>query len=583
MVTPHKPIKSLFLKEVQIYSTFSYQNFHKKRFSIFPKLQIQLSDHNVSRFADRKNSNKTKLLRIFKKAKFVRNLDLGQVYFSDQNFCFSALLLIAKKMSTTPRLSVYDSKEYQNELKGLFTTLPKYMKHLKSLHYQLSFESLIHVQLFHDGDTEIKLPPKIKFITDFLKYLPRLEGLKMILPSYHYTSYLNHLWRLGKYPASIQKLSFLFANVDGDVPKISFAHLKNLRHFEISPNYQSLDILMQNLIHLLLQVSHLESLTISFLDDFYIDASICESLKTLKGLEKLKLHFSSLTHNNNLQLLTSFEGCPLKYLNMRIKINSNQDIPSITNFLKKNTSIETLKLKLMKPESFGSSKDMDELIYSINNLPKLMNLSLSALPNQYFHDKKPILSNLNNHFKNLLSPLRVPPVKQFQISLHQSYISKTDLFPLLESLKGISSTLEKLQIDAGGFSPRDEVETDTMIEFIRSLRNIRSLRIPSLFVFSKKFFFEFIEAISILKNLRTLFIGEISGNIPASLFLEGIQKIISKHGLRKFSCLSALDFRNYFSSPDASPRLKMSDIRKKNPYLQRGPYQPIFSIDFDNW
>jgi len=264
------------------------------------KLTIKISESKISRF---KESKTEKLLRIFKRIKLVRNLDLSQMNLQTSKWDFSVFHYIAKRMSKTIYLSMNEYKKRHFQAKGLVTSWPKYMKHLKSLCYDIKVET---PSIF--GPIMPDLPKKISFATDFLKYVPRLDTAKVTFPCFGYISQMDNLWKFEKYPASLRKLSFQSANYGQNDLKCSLSAMKNLRDLEIGFVLSSNPMLMKSVFNQSSQVAYqLRVLALKFEEEFKVETSICERLKDLPNLKKVKLQISlMIVQNNHWQVLECF-------------------------------------------------------------------------------------------------------------------------------------------------------------------------------------------------------------------------------------------------------------------------------------
>jgi len=485
-----------------------------------------------------------------------------------------------------------DFLRFRNNYKGLATPWPKYMKHLRSLDYQVEVESSAQAafeSLKGTGPDVSKLPSEIKLMTDDLRYLTRLERIKVSCPPFGYCGYLDKIWKFEKYPISIKKLSFHNVNCGKNSLDMSLAHLKSLKVLEMRLHCWSSVELYQKMIDLLSEVPQLEALTIDFDKKFEIDESACKVIKSLTKLKKIKLELFSGENGKNLQIFKSLEECPsLKSLNLKLYFEADKEIGLISSFLKNKTDLEVLKLQLLSAEKFKGSSHMNELAKTIDDLPLLTSLSLVAESQLPYANKLssfprpddfvPILAEKDILFPKILS--KTPNLKKFRLSLAQHRISREGLLSLLSSLRRISLTLEKLQIDVGGCKLEDNAEKEAVMGFISSLKRINSLEIGSLEVVSRQFWHDLRKAVLRLKFLKTLKIGKISGDITKQSFVNGVEKILFKCGLEEFLCETPLEFG--YSFYGSAPLIKIDpiEIRKKNPFLKKKPDYQIYSDDF---
>jgi len=567
----NQKIGPLFSRERLVDSEFTYQNFRKNRYHILPKLSLKLERE------ENQISTKPEILKVFKSSKFIKKLDLGQLEIRNRSLYLSAFLHIVKLTPTISFLSIYDVKTSKSHYKGTVTILPKYLKHLKSFHYQIDLEK----PLYHKGLASHK---KIKFATDFLRYAQNLEEVKVAFPSIQgCIPDLDGLWRFESLPKSIKRLVFCNANYSERTWNTSFAHLKNLKNLEM---LQTNDMIMANeaTCKLLLDINcQLEALTIYFVEDFKIDDSVCNAIKRLTKLKKVKFQVSLVKHSGNLnKILESLEDCPLKDLNLKVTFKSDQDMDLITNFLIKKNDLETLKLRLVK-EKLEAPKNIIKLVEVIENLSKLKSLLVSAQAHHSLAKRTQILPERNLLFKKLFS--KEIPLKKFRLILYQPGVTEKGFLTLLKALQTSCATLEKVQIDIGGFGTDNKEKIKTALEFISRLINIRSLKLESLNMISEWVLLGLIEAIKSLKYLRTLYIGEMSLEIGLVEMLNGCEKIFSKYGLQKFMFSYSFDLeRSLYWKSEELPLISLKKIGRKNPSLREGPPAPIYSVESaDSW
>lgn len=461
-------MKPLFPHKILLDSELSYQRFRKYGHHILPNL-IFTPDMDIRKPRPKPILSKSKLLKVFKASKISKKVHLNELILRSRRTHFSAFLYIAKKLSKISFLSIRDLKICKSQYKGIFTTWPKYLNQLKTLSYDIWIESPNHLG--------IELPDKIQFGTDFLRYTRKLEALKIILPKTQYSSYMNDLWRFERFPKSLKKLSISNANFGESPLHSSLACLKNLKSLRIDLHQNSSIMTMKSVNQLLCDITcELEALTVLFVDDFNIDASICERIKQLTKLKKARFKFSLGKHKDNLKnILESLEeDCPLKYLNLDVVLRSGEDIDLITDFLIKKNDLETLKLRLVESEIFEASENLHSLTKAIDNLSKLTSFSFCVQNSPLLFDTLNLLPEDCLVFKTLFS--KPIPLKRLKLNFHQDHVSSTRFFALLESLKKISPTLEKLWINIGKYEANDD-ETKRLHEFISGLKSIHLLKL----------------------------------------------------------------------------------------------------------
>jgi len=176
------------------------------------------------------------------------------------------------------------------------------------------------------------------------------------------------------------------------------------------------------------------------------------------------------------------------------------------------------------------------------------------------------------------------PLKKLKISLNQHSYSTEEILCLLSLYQKDQLSLEKLQIDIGECKPMSDLETNTVLYFIKNLKNIRTLKLLGLFIPTRQFFSEVAEAIYNLKYLRIFCLGEVSGKVAKPFFGEGVEKILLKPGMEKFYCkmsdeLKKAVFMRCVNCIDNN----IKRIREETPHPKKGPHQiQMFFIDENN-
>jgi len=506
-----------------------------------------------------KGATKKKILRIFKKAKAIRKLDVSGLLVLNTRFWFSTFLYIAKKANSVFDLKTHELRVMAAEEKDLVVSWPKYMKNLRSL-----FSEVIADFGWIDDYKEKRKP-----VNDYLKYLPKLENIE--IKFFHNTLPfdLDGVWKFQTYPSSIKKIHFTEAK-NGDKPiNGSMAHLKNLKDLRFGfriRNDNSMNTL-KSVLNLLPQVPQLEALDIDFLDFFKIDASVCAALKSLFKLRKVKFSIWSENEGANLQkILKSLEDCPLEDVDLKVDLDSDRVVSLVRDFIEKKSGLKSLNLQLLKYHIFKSSKEIENLLKTIDDLPLLISFCFVAKTTLIYDiGPKNILPEIGFPFKKLFGSSRSTPLKKFRISMNQHNFGKSGFIKLLESMNEISPILEDLQIDLGKYEPQD---INMILGFLNNLRNIRFLKLDSLGVSSKSFFFELIEAIENLKCLREFSLGEVSENVKRRSYFDGVERILLKNGLETFNCEVSEELKKILGD---SFSLDSEEISMKNPFLKKGP------------
>jgi len=244
-------------------------------------------------------------------------------------------------------------------------------------------------------------------------------------------------------------------------------------------------------VELLPQVPQIEALHIDFIANFVISNSVREALKSLTKLKKVWFSVSCEYLKENLEVLEFLEDCPLENLDFRVLISKNESIISgISDFLLKKKDLKTLGLRVANRYAFENLKYVEDLFRVVNELPKLTSFSILTTLDpgnrRGYSCANLTLPEGNLSFDKMFS--RPIHLKKFRISLAQHSFSKKGFMKLLAGLQKFSSTLEKLRIDVGEYKPRTKASTDIIINFIKSPKHIRFLKLYSLDISTKAFF-----------------------------------------------------------------------------------------------
>jgi len=550
-----KVMRPLFYREISIDCKFTHQNFLKKGFQTFSSLVLKCQNAAYPREEGITDPKNTTLVKLFKKIKLTKKVDLSKLQILKPTPSLSAFLCIIKRISHVRAFSIYDHRGKETNFKGLFATCPRYMKQLKALDSQIKIQSAAGFL-----DQPAKVPKEMLFQSDFLRFVPKFEEMKVIFPFYQYLQQMNRVLQFNKYPVSMRKFSLRHPNCRPGALNVSIEHLKELRDLEIVLVSESSFELANSAYNIISKVpAQLQVLRVNFDQGFYIDAAINKAIKRLVYLKKVKLQLSSVGFADNLQILENLKDCPLESLNLAIDFRIDQDILRVKELLsKKKNTLRRLKLSLIKKKgTFESVFSLTELVKAIDNLPQLTNF--------YFllRVSKPELKSAFA-FKNLFT--KPIPLKKFQlISAHLSF-SKAEFLDLLNPLQGISYQLEKLRIDIGEFKLESQTDSNLVCEFIRSLVNTRMLKLDNLIV-SQQYFPKIIEAIMSLRRLTDVTIGQFF-EVPMKVLVSGIGKILERYGLRNFECRIMRSFKQSYE--EYNP-INLRNIKRKNPYLQIYP------------
>jgi len=175
--------------------------------------------------------------------------------------------------------------------------------------------------------------------------------VKLLFPPTEYFAQFNSLFEFEKYPVSLKKLSICDADYNPHNLKISLGRFKALRDLEIRLKTDGSTVLMKSVCELISQVpSQFEALSVNLVEDFSADISICAALKRLTKLRRIRFEISVARHND-WPIIRALEGYELEYLNLRIRIRSNQDLGLIQKFLETQKGLKVLKLHIQNQGS----------------------------------------------------------------------------------------------------------------------------------------------------------------------------------------------------------------------------------------
>ena len=573
-MSQEKKIKPIIPKKILIDTTHSYWNSRQKGDKVLHKVEIDKYSYDFIHPADfSNNSQVVKLLKLFRILKFVRNLDLSKLKLLFTSLYLSKVLYLAKRMSKTPFVSIIDSKTASDKYKGLYESWPKYAKRVNTLKYRLN---LSHFSFF-DEENDPKNPSKrISALIHFLRYQPSIKNLdiQFIIGDGFLT---DHYWKFERYPKTLERLSLQGVNFEKSIVS-SFHHLKNLKHLELIFNDRNTGEFLFSILELVPKVSsHLQTLSLSWSDNLMPDlSSALKGMKTLKNLSQLSLDFQGGEANNLEDILQAFGDCTLSHLTLLTQVEFEEQLFAIYEFLQKFRNLESLKLLIKCRKYFDNSfGNIQEILNHIDNLEFLKNLSVSiSLQSQKNHE----YPELDSIFTNILR--KAIPLDTFQVQIKPFRVSHQGFLGLLQSLRPLAHTLQKLRIDVGEHNKVNKNEFKTVLVLVKSLKNIRSLQLDSLTISLKQSFVDFANIIlTTMPYLRTLVLGEVHGTVTKPIFMKVVEAIMKKKGLRRFDCHVSNNFCQILENRDETcPKLKLIEIQKVNPSFRKCPFLPIINF-----
>ena len=109
------------------------------------------------------------------------------------------------------------------------------------------------------------------------------------------------------------------------------------------------------------------------------------------------------------------------------------------------------------------------------------------------------------------------------------------------------------------------------MNFIKTLSNVKVLKLPGLTVNSNKTLNNIVDVVLKLKKLEIFTFGEINQSVEILIFLKTIERLFCKRGLRKICCKLTGPLRQKFYKEMDSFKDAAFDVQKfiqTNPYLE---------------
>ncbi len=286
-----------------------------------------------------------------------------------------------------------------------------------------------------------------------------------------------------------------------------------------------------------------------------------------------------------MKLIDDLKRFSLRNLELSVLINGEAELAPITDLIIHQKGLLQLKLHITLESAIENESHTKALINSIAQLQQIHSLKLHFKVKANLTKKTIIFDDLHT----LLKPLFSKPTKLrvFGFSCNQAKPSETFL-GLVDLVKPVASTIEKLNISVGEFNPQ-KAQFPVVLSFIRSLVNIRSLKLESLSIPLRQFLMEIVDAIYTLKYLRVLHLGEIKGTVTKDSYVYANEQFMIKPGMRKFHSEISKDFlKSLAKKVKSNPRFDMYNIFKKNPMLSTLPPSSLIGSDYqafgrDEW
>ena len=571
-----KKIKPIIPQKAAINTLTAYHTFMKKHCKILNQLEIEKLDIRPDDQIRTPNPKSARLMRIFKSVKYAKKLDLNKMLIPYRSLYMPKLLYFAKRMSKVNSVLLMDIKTFEENGKGIYDSWVKQLKRVENIEYFFMFQRFSNIPIGLNQDS-------FKNSSLFIRHLrsqPRIKDLTICFPL-TVQNLAQGYWDFRKYPTGLEKLSLLSAESDQPLNS-SLSHLKNLKYLNLnfSDSHTNNDQFIVSFLKLVPPLSsHLQSLSLRL--PFNLTPAISSALaemKALNQLKRLKLNLQVPESSNFVNILESFLECKLlSHFALIVHIESEKQLLPISNFLSKCKShnLFSLKLRVTCENPFRNSEGIQDIFQQIDNLPQLKNLSLSITSS--LTDEQNLLREPKSIFTKIFNkPIRL---ESFKIQLGSFSLSHQGLMRLIKPLQPLASTLTKLKIDIGVYSPALN-EWKTILEFLKSLHNIRSLCLKSVKIRMKSFLKDLTKAAYTMPNLRSLVIGEVQEKVTESFFIETVKEILQKNGLEKFDCQISAKFQQlFFVTRGEFEEISLPEIRKSNPSIRELPRIAIFAYD----
>jgi len=270
--------------------------------------------------------------------------------------------------------------------------------------------------------------------------------------------------------------------------------------------------------------------------------------------------------------LETFIDFPLKSLVLIALIKSEEFLVPISNFLRNFKNLEHLKLQISPEQSFTRIEQTQELLAIIDNLSLLKTLSVSIVARA---QENPLPLQLSQ----IMTKIFIKPIhlEFFKIEIRSASLCDKEFLQLFKSLQSLAPTLKKIQIDVGNYNPT-KLEEQTILDFLKNLTNISTLRLESLNIPNAKFFIGIVDTLHHMPYLERLGLGEVKEDLTPELFVSNVEQILSKRGLQRFDCGSSSAFKDKLEQKrEDCVDLDLQKITKKNPSLKTTPQFPIYN------
>jgi len=274
-----------------------------------------------------------------------------------------------------------------------------------------------------------------------------------------------------------------------------------------------------------------------------------------QNLQNVKLKVNLPYFENLPQILNSLKDSKITAFSLSAFGVEKKSLASLAKFLKNSPQLQTLKLNLMSNpgESQTLVKDFSQISKEINQLKNLRHLKLSV--NEHYEEPP-----VKNFFKALF-----PLTTLETLHLSSNLLEYEKAFPeIMTWLTNLSPRLSKLTLVIGDPST-GQLSQNIALNFIRSLINVRVLKLPGLYADTNQILNKIVDTVLDLKNLEVFCMGDIEEEEVTGLgFLIDISSLLDKKGLRRFSCNTDLGLYNEISIQIT----RKVDQLKRNSYVE---------------
>ena len=557
-----------FLCAVSMKNLPNYHNFFRRRYKHISSftLEYQRQPTYLSRESDK--TIQRKLLKLVKHIKDPKALRLLACQL--QNYNSSKSIYLAKRMSRVTELSL---SEYIS-LSITSIHLSFWLKHMKNL---VKLEYLVIQQLFAVNVQDSKDFERIvkQLFSMVRRSKVQIFNIKQLAVS---PKILNAFSNFQYYPSSLKKLSFQWKETFQLSPAPvqqsldSLSHMKRLR--AISFDFTNQAARISSVLKSITALPQLTSVCIN-LPPQKSQALFPHlyQLSKLHQLTKLKIKATSLPDDIE-PFLRSLSELSLTAFGFSFEMTNSNQLIAIQAFIARQKELEDLQINIQN-DSLFKKEDLEALFNQISLLSDLsaLKLNLSTNANVLKRDilSSCLLNSLNDTFTKSV------PIEAFSFFSNQFDPSQA-FKKIISLLSNQTDSLKKLTISVGDYGPL-KADYSLITNFVRDIHSIQILRLESLSVPLNQLLQELLQSISTLKYIRTIVLGEVKGNVAKQGFIDAVEHILTKRGIRKFFCGTSRAFQKTLAkriSDDS--KIDLDEVKRRNPSLQHPPIGlPIFS------